>query len=70
MILKILVMAAVIAVVWYGFKLIARRNKAKQAQALRKESDLSENMAACPVCGTFVPDSYQNCGREKCPYTT
>jgi hypothetical protein len=31
MIMKYLVLAAIVAAVWYGFKAISRRNKAKTA---------------------------------------
>ena len=68
MFLKLTVLLAIIAGVWFGFRAIARRNKAKQAEAERGERNRSEEMIACSVCGTFVPDSQRNCGRDACPY--
>tara|TARA_Y100000588_G_C13922097_1_gene781951 strand:- start:110 stop:322 length:213 start_codon:yes stop_codon:yes gene_type:complete len=69
MTLKVIVLAALVAAVWYGFKLVARRNKVKQAQVGSNEADQREEMKACSECGTFVLDSNKNCGRTGCPYT-
>tara|TARA_Y100000588_G_scaffold95497_1_gene103542 strand:+ start:631 stop:837 length:207 start_codon:yes stop_codon:yes gene_type:complete len=68
MILKIVVLIAIIATVWYGFKMIGRRNIAKQREDAQKAEDAGETMAACSVCGTYVPESQKDCGRDACPY--
>ena len=68
MILKLVVLVAIIAGVWYGFKMIGRRNIAKQREDAKKAEDVGETMAACSVCGTYVPESEKNCGRDACPY--
>lgn len=75
---KLLVLALIIAVVWYGFKLISRRNQnvgARQPRghigARRRETPDPDvqDMESCPVCGTFVPNaSAKACGRDGCPY--
>ncbi|MEE2661388.1 MAG: hypothetical protein VYB39_00035 [Pseudomonadota bacterium] len=69
MFLKVIVLAAFIAAVWYGFKFVAGRNKAKQAQVGSNEVEHCEEMEACSACGTFVLDNNKNCGRTECPYT-
>lgn len=66
MIMKYVVLAAIIAAVWYGFKIVARRNKAKQMEEARRES--VEDMTSCPVCGVYVTPEQGDCGREACPY--
>lgn len=68
MLLKWLVLLLIVAGVWYGFKVISRRNKAKQLDAARRARDTVEDMTACPACGTFVAAHQRNCGREGCPY--
>lgn len=75
---KILVLLAMIALVWYGFKYVARRNKNvgrdRADGRLDQQSDAGDDekiqdMETCSVCGTFVPNaSARSCGRESCPY--
>jgi hypothetical protein len=68
MIMKYLVLAAIVAAVWYGFKAISRRNKAKTAEDQRKAAEAVEDMTACTTCGTFVTSDQRNCGKSGCPY--
>jgi hypothetical protein len=68
MIMKYLVLAAIIAAVWYGFKAISRRNKAKTAADQRKATEAVEDMTACTTCGTYVTSDQRNCGKSGCPY--
>lgn len=68
MIMKYLVLAASVAAVWYGFKAISRRNKAKTAEDQRKKTDSVEDMTACTTCGTFVTPEQGDCGKSGCPY--
>ena len=76
--LKLLVLIAIIAAVWYGFKFVARRNLNRSSREPRghigsgkqKTSEkVTQDMESCTVCGTFVPNtSAKACGREACPY--
>ena len=70
---KLIVLALIIGVFWYGFKFISRRNQGvRQKNASAKVSSSNndtENMEKCDHCATFVPVSAsQNCGRDGCPY--
>ena len=69
---KLLILAAIIGAVWWGFKWISRldqlrkvQNKQKAAQA-RRETPRVEEMIECPACKTYqVPNpdnSCSNCG--------
>lgn len=73
---KILVLALIVAAVWFGFKWIGRMNSLSQArksdkvgkQGTRPLED-AEQMINCPVCEAYVvATSAQSCGREDCPY--
>lgn len=68
MIMKIIVLLLIIGAVWYGLKMIGRKNPNKQAQDGRTDRIESEDMTACPVCGTYVTADSSNCGRDQCPY--
>jgi uncharacterized protein len=80
---KILILVAVVAAVWFGYRFLKRMQRVK-----REESDAderrqmphgaagghaateAEEMSACPVCGTYLaPRSARSCGRKDCPYT-
>ena len=76
---KLVVLALIVAAVWYGFKLIGRSNKPvgrdESRENLRRAAndDVSRNtvhdMETCRVCGTFVPTgAAKACGRDGCPY--
>ena len=75
--LKLLVLAAIIAAVWYGFKMLGRGGhvRAKDSEpdkrigSHRKAEAEAEDMSKCDVSGTFVPASgARHCGRDGCPY--
>jgi threonine/homoserine/homoserine lactone efflux protein len=54
---KLLVLAAVAAIVWYGFKAVRRRDE-RRAEAARPPKNVqpaTELMVKCPVCGTYNP---------------
>jgi len=56
---KLLILIAIIAVVWYGFKAVGRVNRKRQAQAKqaarKQHSELTaEDMAQCPKCGAYT----------------
>ena len=55
---KLLILIAVIAIVWYGFKTMGRinRNRQKESnQAARKETSkiATKDMAQCPKCDAY-----------------
>jgi hypothetical protein len=76
--LKLLVLILIIAAVWYGFKLLARRNQnvgrrqppGQIGSGKREAADeATQDMESCTVCGTFVPNAAaKGCGRDACPY--
>ena len=68
MIMKWLVLGLIVTGVWYGFKVIARRNKAKQAEDMRRREKIGEDMSQCAVCGTYVTDGQNDCGKDGCTY--
>ena len=75
---KLLVLAAIIAAVWYGFKWVGRveelrKEALRRAEAGAREQKMrstpSEDMVRCPSCGTYVaPRAARSCGRSDCPY--
>lgn len=74
---KLLFTILVIAIVWYGFKMIARiqerRSEGDAASRRRRRSGgaaaEAEEMVACALCGTFVPArNARSCGRDDCPW--
>lgn len=67
---KIALVILVIAVVWYGFKVLGRfqgRGEAKAARDDRANGRLAtEDLVKCRTCGAYVaPDS--PCGQGNCP---
>jgi hypothetical protein len=78
---KLIVLAGIVAAVWYGFKLITRLQEARKTDAaLRQKTasrgssggqdrDVAEDMVQCPVCQAYVPArGSSSCGRDDCPY--
>lgn len=70
---KLLVLAAIIAAVWYGFKWVGRYSqvqKAKAREQVRKNAaDAANDMIPCPKCGVYVPaGEATKCDRDECPY--
>ncbi len=77
---KLLVLAIVVAVVWYGFKYRARveairRNLREEIARQRAETRPRqpprsiEDLVKCPKCGAFVSaTSATNCGKPECPW--
>lgn len=67
---KLLVLIAVVAIVWYGFKLVGRLDAARKSVA--KGDDDSRggvDTVSCAVCGAYVAaDGATSCGRADCPY--
>lgn len=77
---KLLVLAAIVLAVWYGFKLVGRleaqrklqaKQEARASRAASRSSSMpeAEEMIACPACRAYVPARRpNNCGRADCPY--
>ena len=80
---KIIVLVAVIAIIWFGFRWFERWQKEKSgtsergAQRLggqgpaspRRPAAAAEEMTACRVCGTYVAaGTARHCGRPNCPF--
>lgn len=70
---KLLVLAAIVAAVWFGFKWLGR------VKQIRKESGKTavggaapgvQDTVQCRQCGLFVvAKGAKNCGRADCPYS-
>jgi hypothetical protein len=77
---KLLFMAIVIAVVWYGFKYAGRVEAIRRslreevarrqgAAAARPAARTIEDLVKCAQCGAFVSaTSAGNCGKPHCPW--
>ena len=72
MLLKLVVLAAIIAAVFIGYRVIDRRikgAKAPQAPTAAPPAVDSQAMARCATCQTYVPaEGASGCGRADCPY--
>jgi len=81
---KLIVLIAIVAAVWYGFKWLSRLQAARDAEtkaegrrtAKRRApgrrsaaADDAEDMVQCPVCRAYVQArGASSCGRSDCPY--
>lgn len=76
---KLLVLVALVAAVWYGFKFVGRLDEARRQQAgsvkpgrragRGGKSPEIEDTVQCPVCGAYVvAKSASPCERPDCPY--
>ena len=74
---KLVVLAVIIAVIWYGFKIFSRGQQASKkddsggnvSPGNSGGSSDAVNMVQCSVCGDFVAGKgATNCGKENCPY--
>ncbi|MQA65329.1 MAG: hypothetical protein GEU76_05430 [Alphaproteobacteria bacterium] len=67
---KLLVLALIIAAVWYGYKWLTRAGSATRGGG-RKRSDAprADDLIACPACGTYVAARLKECpsDRTDCP---
>ncbi len=69
---KLLVLAIIVAAVWYGYKFIGRLDKQRKEKVTKdkkKTADSIGKMEKCSVCDTYVAVAQaKNCGRPGCPY--
>lgn len=79
---KLLTLALILLLVWYGFRWIGRLDRIRKEQAresdrLRREAPprrtasppVAEDMEKCVRCGVYVSGrSAKPCGRPDCPY--
>lgn len=66
---KVVVLAAALAAVWYGFRLVGRLQRTHRAPVGRDARDTVAEMQACRACGTYVvAAASRGCGRGDCPY--
>ena len=77
---KLVVLALILAAVWYGFKAFGRyatggrgsrrtRVPKNDAGAENDGNMTSVDMTKCAVCGVYVSaDGPASCGRQDCPY--
>lgn len=65
---KLLVLAAIVAAVWYGFKWVTRMQRIREAE--KKEPKVTaEELVRCPKCDAYVAaKGASDCGRPDCPY--
>ncbi len=72
---KLLVLAAIIALVWFGFRLVGRLDRARKQQARAPQPGAGtarqgvEDTVKCRACGAYVAArGAVACGRPDCPY--
>jgi hypothetical protein len=76
---KLIVLAAIIAVIWYGFRLVGELDKARRQAARvakqqagqkgRSSGANVEETVKCRACGAYVPARQPSrCNRSECPF--
>jgi len=74
---KLLTLVLLIAVVWYGYRYVARINDRARAKrkletgngGLPRPRPNAEEMIRCAVCNVYVSATKAtSCGRPDCPY--
>jgi uncharacterized protein len=73
---KLLVLAIIVAAVWFGFRLIGRLDQARKQAARPQPEGVKakarpsvEETVRCPTCDAFVAArGATSCGRTDCPY--
>ena len=72
MLLKLVILAAAIAIAWYGLKFVGRveeQRKAKLARRAAEEGQTVTDTVKCPSCDAYVNAAApSNCGQADCPY--
>lgn len=79
---KVLLLVAVVAVIWFGYRWLQRWDKERREADRREATQLgrqqagtgpvasqAEEMSACRICGTYVAaTAARSCGRPNCPF--
>ena len=81
---KLLLLVALIAIIWFGFRWFERWEKERRDQSRGPAGRVgrdratgmppgghdraAEEMTACPICGTYVAAGARSCGRTNCPF--
>lgn len=75
---KLLLLALLVLIVWYGFKYMQRVETVRRAlraeierrrAAQRPSSVKAEDLVKCTVCGAYVAArNASSCGRPDCPW--
>ncbi len=68
---KLIVLAAIVAGIWYVFKFIGRRTgpKVKDKSPGANGGPEAVDMNKCAVCGDYLSaEAPSGCGRSDCPY--
>jgi len=72
---KLVVLAVIVAGVWYLFRMLAGPPPQKksapppvQDSPRRAKAIEAEDMVRCATCGTYVTASARSCGRADCPH--
>lgn len=78
---KFLLVVAVIALAWFGWRWFQRWEKERRMLSGRREAEESvrrtragrepvevEDLAKCRECGAFVAAGARHCGKSGCPY--
>ena len=71
---KLILLALVVAAVWFGFRYLQARDRAlaaarraAQPAPERVGRGGTEDLVKCPVCATYVARTAGACGRGDCP---
>ena len=71
---KLIALAAILFAVWYGLRWFQRLNHlAKTVEQAKRDAMTpaapakTQELVACPVCGTYVAPRAPACGRADCP---
>jgi hypothetical protein len=71
---KIALLVAIVALIWFGFRWLSRRDAAARAapppadRLGRAEGGQAQDLIACAKCGVFVATGASSCGKAGCPY--
>jgi uncharacterized protein len=72
MLQKLLLLLAVLAIVWYGFKYVGRLTQQRQRKIAEKEERARKGISdtvQCPVCDAYIAEDLKSdCGKADCPY--
>ena len=70
---KLIVLALIIAAIWYGFKFFSRAQGMSKPEKPGDDTDAvmpdAVDMVKCATCGDFVAaKGASSCGKDGCPY--